>query len=122
MLQWHAIQPGQPLLTHPGMAVIRDGELYEACRILDAIGRPSPSTRKEDIDLINDHICDVLQHGPAVPVEVGVLKKVKVRMCLDMSINLNRHLKHWPFSYASFQDAVALLEPSSFMAKIDLER
>ena len=76
--EWKVLVPRRPQLVHPIMSVIRDGELDEALRILDKIGRPSPSARKEDIEIINEHIRTVLQEGPAVPPEIGILKPVKV--------------------------------------------
>lgn len=122
MLEWRVISPGQPHLVHPGMAVIRDSELYDACRILEAIKQPSPSVQKKDIDAINAHIKHILASDTIIPSSLGILKPIKVRFCLDMSAGLNPLLQRWPFSYSSPHDAVALLQSGAWMAKIDLER
>lgn len=122
MLQWRTIYPATPRLVHPAMAVVRESEVLEQCRILEAIHRPSPSIKVEDVAAINDHIKAVVAEAVPVPSHLGSLKPVKVRFCLDMSDLLNRHIKRWRFSYSKVHDAVALVEEGHFMAKLDLER
>ena len=46
---------------------------------------------------------------------------IKVRVCLDAGASgQNANQPDFPFSYASIQDAVALMSPGCFMAKLDL--
>jgi hypothetical protein len=46
---------------------------------------------------------------------------IKVRVCLDAGASgQNANQPDFPFSYASIQDAVALMTPGCFMAKLDL--
>lgn len=122
MKQWGVLVPGEPVLAHATMGVIRDSDLLEACRLLRSIGRPSPSEDKKEIRLINDHIATVLAEGPPIPPELGTLKPVKVRYCVDASILLNPLVKRWHFPYATVHDAVKLLQPQWFMSKLDLEK
>ena len=49
MKDWGTIIPGVAHLVHPAMGIIRDSDLREACRILNSIGRPSPSEEKKDV-------------------------------------------------------------------------
>lgn len=78
MFDWGVLVPTKPRLVHPIMSVIRDGDLNDALRVLAKVGTPSPSERKEDVDIINEHIRTVLRDGRAIPPEVGVLKPIKV--------------------------------------------
>ena len=66
------------------MAVIRDGELNDQLRILEAIGKPCPYTSKCDIEFINEYIEAWMEVEIEVPADFGKLKRVKVRLCLDM--------------------------------------
>ena len=105
------------------MSVIRDGELAEALRLLRGMGRRCPYSHKRDVDHVNTHIAEVLANPPPHhPDLVALLKRVKIRFCLDTSKLLNPHLAHWPFSYCSVSDAVALLREGWWMARIDLEK
>ena len=122
MKEWSVIVPGKPHLIHPVMAVIRDSDLHDACRILHAIGQPSPSEEKREIQAINAHISTVLSSGASVPSHLGQLKPVKIRFCVDASLLLNPFIKKWRFPYASIHDAVSLLHQGWFMARIDLKR
>ena len=122
MIDHGVLVEGNPVLTNPGMAVVRESELAERCRVLDEMGHPSPSRAEKDIDSINRHIRSFLETGVEVPAEIGELKPVKLRYCLDLSILLNGKTKRWDFSYAKVRDAIALLKHQGFMAKIDLER
>lgn len=122
MFEWGVLCPKVPSVINPAMAVIRDSELAEQCRILEIIGHPSPSTRKEDIDAINQHIRQLLAQGVEAPASVGILKEVKIRFCLDLSLFVNTRTKKWRFGYARVHDAVALSGPGSHLSKIDLQR
>jgi hypothetical protein len=123
MREWGVLAPGEPHLIHPCMAVVRDGELATALRLLRGMGRRCDYSHKRDIDKINAHIDKVLADPPPHhPDSVALLKKVKIRMCVDSSRLLNPHLAHWPFSYCSVDDAIELIEEGSWMAKIDLEK
>ena len=105
------------------MSVIRDGELAEALRLLRGMGRRCPYSHKRDVDHVNTHIAEVLANPPPHhPDLVALLNRVKIRFCLDTSKLLNPHLAHWPFSYCSVSDAVALLREGWWMARIDLEK
>lgn len=123
MKDWGVLMPGDPHLVHPCMAVVRDGELATALRLLRSMGRRCEYSHKRDIDKINAHIDSVLANPPPDhPDSVALLKKVKIRMCVDSSRLLNSHLTHWPFSYCTINDAIALIGEGWYMAKIDLEK
>lgn len=123
MREWGVLTPGEPHLVHPCMAVVRDGDLANALRLLRGMGRRCEYSHKRDIDKINEHIARVLADPPPDhPDSVALLKKVKVRMCVNASPLLNPHLAHWPFSYCSVNDAIELIQEGSYMAKIDLEK
>jgi hypothetical protein len=121
MFDWGVLYPATPRLVHPLMEVVKEGDIFEQCRLLEAVGHPSPSTRQEDVRLINEHIGRVIEMGVHVPAHLGVLKPVKVRVCLDMRI-LNNITKPWGFSYAKVHDALALLGRGWYMSKADQER
>ena len=114
--------PGTPHIVNPAMAVVRDGDLADALRILRGMGRRCPFSSKHDIDKINDHIRAVLVSLPPDDPAHTLLKPIKIRFCIDSSKTLNPHLAHWPFSYASVSDAIALLKRGWWMARIDLEK
>ena len=122
MTEWRAIVPGKPHLVHPMMVVIRDGELNDQLRIMEAIGQPCPRTSKEDIEYINDYIDSLDELEMEIPDHLGRLKKVKVRLCLNMSLFLNDYLYHWAFQYAYILDGVSILEPRVHLGKLDLDR
>lgn len=122
MIDHGVIIPGRPVLINPAMAVVRQSDIDERCRILREIGHPSPSSKPKDIDIINQHITALLAAHTQVPYAIGALKPIKVRFCLDLSILLNNLTKKWGFQYATVRDAVALLVKGAWMAKIDLER
>jgi hypothetical protein len=123
MLEWEALIEGEPILTHPMMAVIRDGELYDQLRVLEGVGHPCPHTSKRDIEFINRHIDSVIEREVEVPDSLGKLKRVKVRLCLDMSGGgLNDLLLRWPLSYAHILDGVCIVPPRAHMGKLDLDR
>lgn len=115
------LYPATPKIVHPAMAVVRDSDLRDQLRILEAIGRPSPHRGPEEVARINDHICQVLASGIEVPPSLGVLKPIKIRCCLDLRL-LNELIKEWGFAYAKVHDAVVLIEEGWYMAKADLER
>jgi len=104
------------------MSVVRPSELADACRILQAIGHPSPTEDVRHVATINRHIKAFIDQGTPVPAELGSLKPIKVRMCIDASVLLNKHIKKWRFPYVTVHDAIALLQPRWWMAKIDLKR
>ena len=54
--------------------------------------------------------------------EIALLAKVKIRLVIDSSRALNPFLAHWPFSYCTVSDAVALIDKGWWMARIDLEK
>lgn len=122
MKDWQVVIPGQPHVINPCMGVVRDSDVFDACRILQAIGHPSPTEDKKKVQEINAHIHSVLQRAAPVPAHLGSLKPIKVRMCVDASVLLNKYIKKWRFPYATVHDAVALVQPNWWMAKIDLER
>jgi len=122
MKEWAVLVPGRPHLIHPLMGVVRDSDLYDACRILQAIGHPSPSEDKKDVAAINAHISEVLASGVTIPPHFGVLKPLKVRICIDASYLLNKYIKKWRFPYASIHDSIILLRHKWFISRIDLKR
>jgi hypothetical protein len=52
----------------------------------------------------------------------GDLAKLKVRVCLDMSRNLNDHAPDWKFRYAGLDHVVPLLTDGAYFAIVDLEK
>ena len=119
---WETLKPGRPILTHPAMGVIREGDLHRTLRLLTDLGRPSPFTDKQHIQAINDHIREVRSSLPPDHPSLGLLNPVKVRFCLDTSVMLNPLLKKWPMQYNKIHDATALLKENWYMARIDLEK
>ena len=122
MKDWRTIVPGTPHLIHPAMGVVRSSDIYDACRLLAAIGHPSPSESKRDVKVINEHIKLVLDMGVHVPSHLGLLKPLKVRFVIDASILLNPFVKKWKFKYATIHDAVRLIRRFWYMARIDLRK
>lgn len=82
MREWGVLAPGEPHLVHPTMAVIREGELANALRLLRGMGRRCEYSNKRDIDKINAHIAKVLENPPPHP-NSDLLKKVKIRFCVE---------------------------------------
>lgn len=121
---WRTLTSLRPRLVHPAMAVIRDSDLRTQLRHLADLEEPQPppSTDKKDIDKINQHILAVAAALPDDALLKQYLMPIKVRFCLDSSRNLNPHLAHWPFKYASIQDAVHMLGPGYFMGKLDMKK
>jgi len=101
--EWEILRPARPTVIHPGMAVIRDGELQDALRILRGVGDPCPYFQKSDIEKINIHISEALSKLPPRHPARANLKPIKVRFCLDTSKLLNSKLHHWPFSVMQSQ-------------------
>lgn len=125
MNEWGTIVRSEAHLIHPAMGVVKDSDVREACRILVAIGRPSPSEDKQDIAIINDHIRQVLAKGVTIPEHLGELKIIPVCFCFDGSKLLNGRVKDWKFQFAKVHDFVQLLnrrKKGSFMARIDLHK
>lgn len=122
MIEWNVLVQGKPHLIHPAMGVVRNSDLHDACRILHAIGRPSPSENKKDIRQINEHISAVLSSNVTIPAHLGDLKRIKVRLCIDATALLNRFIKKWKFPYASIHDAVRLVKSKWFMSRTDLRK
>jgi Reverse transcriptase (RNA-dependent DNA polymerase) len=122
MKEWGTIVPGEAHLVHPAMGVIRDSDLRDACRILHAIGRPSPAEDKKSIALINEHIKAILEEGVPIPPHLGVLKEIAVRFCIDASKLLNTKIKDWKFTFAKVHDLVRLLRKGWRIARIDLHK
>ena len=56
---WETLKPGNPILTHPAMGVIKEGDLNRTLRVLSALGHPSPYTDKPHVEALNDHITSV---------------------------------------------------------------
>jgi hypothetical protein len=126
MIDHGVLVKGTPVLINPGMSVVRQSDIEDRCRLLQEIGQPSPSRQAKDIETINNHIRRVTASQVKLPV---VIKPIKVRYCLDLSLLLNSRTMKWRFHYASVRDAVALFKvltpkPNKrpYMAKIDLER
>lgn len=70
---------------------------------------------QDDLDQLNTVIAE---HASTIPL----LTPVKTRLCIDLSRVINKHLRKWPFSYYSIQDALSLLSPGSYIAKLDMTR
>jgi hypothetical protein len=122
MKEWGTIVRGEAHLVHPVMGVVKDSDVREVCRILSAIGRPSPSEDKKDVALINEHINQILEEGVPIPPHLGELKPIPVRLCVDCSKLLNDRVQDWKFSFAKVHDFVRLLGKGSWMARIDAQK
>ena len=90
---------GRSLILNPLLSVLRNSDLWRAhCVGLNVVDADSLERANELLD---------------VPI--------KLRVCLDAGASgQNLSQPDFPFSYASIQDAVALLTPGCFMAKLDL--
>ena len=68
----------------------------------------------------------IVSEKPRLVSALGAIPKSdnKVRLILDASrpenVSLNAHAWHNPFSYQRIQDAVDIIEPGYFLAKVDL--
>jgi hypothetical protein len=107
------------------MGIVRESEFFHQVRLLQEAGQSVGSLKISDIDAINRLIkttaAKLAVDKPGSRL-LPLLKPIKVRLCLDASRLLNPYLAHWPFQYATVQDAVALIQPGWYMAKIDLEK
>ena len=122
MIKWGVLTRQPPILINPCMSVVKESEVAEQCRVADALGRPCPGSRPQDVEAINQHIMELRGEGLMGMEDVGVLKRVKIRFCIDLSALLNPLTFEWPFSYAGVSDLIALLGLAWWMAKWDLER
>lgn len=122
MLEWGVLTRQPPTIVNPCMAVVKESDVVEQCRLAEALGRPCPSSQPQDVEAINHHILELKGEGVRAPPDMGVLKEIKVRFCIDLSSLVNPFTFKWPFSYASCSDLVALVGPGWYMAKLDLER
>jgi len=122
MLEWGVLTREPPTLINPCMAVVKESDVIEQCRLAEALGRPCPSSRPQDVEAINHHLLELLGEGLQAPPDMGVLKPIKIRFCINPSELVNPLTFKWPFSYASCSDLVAMLGQGWYMAKLDLER
>lgn len=123
MLNWGVLNRRPPTLINPCMSVVKASDVAEQCRVAAALGRPCPSSLPQDVEAINHHILELLGEGLTGVEEVGVLKPIKIRFCVNLSELLNPLTFKWPFSYASVSDLLVLLMGEGwFLAKLDLER
>ena len=90
---------GRGLTINPLLSVVRNSDLWRA----HGVG------------------LNVIDEARLSEANVMLETPIKVRVCLDAGASgQNESQPDFPFSYASIQDAVALLTPGCFMAKLDL--
>lgn len=93
------IRDGDDVVINPLLSVIRNSDLWRAHGV-GIFVNDEASLREANLRL-------------AVPI--------KVRVCLDAGASgQNSNQPDFPFSYASIQDAISLMSPGCFMAKLDL--
>lgn len=91
--------PGEPFYVSPMLSVIKNSDLYRA----SIVG------------------IDVYDEASLLAANKVLVPPIKVRVCLDAGANgQNAAQPDFPFSYASINDALALLTPGCYMAKLDI--
>jgi hypothetical protein len=99
----------------PLINAVRQHEVDEQVARMTRHGIVVPQECTTDLDQLNTLIDD---HKDTVPF----LSNVKCRLCIDLSRVINQHMAPWSFSYHSVQDALNMLQPACFLAKVDLTR
>ena len=122
MIRWGVLTRQRPMLVNPCTSVVKDGDVAEQCQVVAALGRPCPGSRPQDVEAINQHIMELKGEGLTGVEDVGVLKLLKIRFCINWSELLNPLTIEWPFSYAGVSDLIAPLGQTAWMATWDLER
>lgn len=110
-----AVHPGASNYVSPLINAFRPHEVQEQIQLLQQHGIEVPGgsdIKHDDLNVL------IAQHRAAIPA----LTPIKSRLCIDLSRKINPHLRKWPFSYCSIQDALRLLHPGSYLAKVDLAR
>jgi hypothetical protein len=93
------VPPGEPVHINPMLSVIRNSDLYRASEVG----------------------FDVKDEASLLAANEVLNPPIKVRVCLDAGANgQNEAQPDFPFSYASINDAIALMTPGCYMAKLDL--
>jgi hypothetical protein len=90
---------GEPCHINPMLSVIRNSDLYRASIIgIQVVDEASLRAANSVLD-----------------------PQIKLRVCLDAGANgQNAAQPDFPFSYASLNDAIALMTPGCYMAKLDI--
>lgn len=114
-LEFGAIADRPSDFISPLIAVIRPHEVDEQVARLRSHGVPVTPAVAANVDALNALISPLLLTIPYLAV-------IKTRLCIDLSRVVNSHLRPWSFRYHSVQDALALLYPHAFLAKVDLTR
>ena len=90
---------GESVHINPMLSVIRNSDLYRASEVG----------------------VDVKDEASLLAANEILNPPIKVRVCLDAGANgQNGAQPDFPFSYASINDAIALMTPGCYMAKLDL--
>lgn len=90
---------GEPLYISPMLSVIKNSDLYRA-------------------SIVGVNVCD---ESSLLDANRLLEPPIKVRVCLDAGANgQNAAQPDFPFSYANIGDALALLTPGCYMAKLDI--
>jgi hypothetical protein len=113
MIAFGATQPATSPYISPVLNAIRDHEVRDAVARLSAYQVPLPPKPEANIDDLNR----IISNNSHIPL----LKPVKCRLCVDYSRQINPLLAHLPLRYVTVQDAISLITPGAFMAKIDLK-
>lgn len=93
------VPPGDTVFINPMLSVIRNSDLYRASEVG----------------------FDVKDEASLLAANAVLEPPIKVRVCLDAGANgQNGAQPDFPFSYASINDAIALMTPGCYMAKLDL--
>jgi hypothetical protein len=45
------------------MSVVKDSDVADQCRVAEALGRPCPGSRPQDVEAINQHIMELKSEG-----------------------------------------------------------
>jgi hypothetical protein len=111
-VQAQAIRQGRSDYLSPVINATRQHEVDEQVARLLRHGVDVPPACLHNLDDLNALI-DL--HKSAIPF----LANVKTRLCIDLSRAINQRLVPWSFSYMSMQDAMDILHPNGFLAKIE---
>lgn len=118
-----------------------EGHIEHGVRLLFDVNGPPPAKHyinspsvHQHIDAVRSRLREYIDWGAVTEVQtinvtsdehvhplLAVVKPgKKVRICIDLSRNLNDFLNHIPFRYSTVTDAVRLSYPGCWYAKLDL--
>jgi hypothetical protein len=108
-----AVEEEDSQFISPLLDALREHHVLEQLEQLRSVGVTPMEVWEKDLDALNAAIAAHRHLDPC-------LKPVKTRLCLDLSREVNPHLRKWGLSYEGVPHALRLVSRGCFMAKIDL--